>query len=143
MSSDGDNSECSCCTSDSSTSDSYENDSTSESCESDSNTSESYESDSECNCCYKYINFNKVYNILVIGQVIHDSDITKDLRTLQLKVPKKYFEYDGTLTTDAFSSVRWIIDDDILKLNIKDIVRVSKTSRQIQNNDGRIILFKN
>ena len=55
----------------------------------------------------------------------------------------KYFEYDGTLTTDTFSPVRWIIDDNVLKLNIKDIIRVAKVSRQIQNNDGRIILFKN
>jgi carbonic anhydrase len=55
----------------------------------------------------------------------------------------KYFEYDGTLTTDSYSPVRWIIDDDVLKLNIKDIIRVAKTSRQLQNNDGRIILFKN
>ena len=128
---------------------------------SDSSGSDSCESSG---CCGNYFDLcfdDSIYgiyrgfsNILVIGKLIenyeyyinaldliHDSFI--DLTKIQCTVPKKYFEYDGTLTTGTFDPVRWIVDDDVLMLDVKKLGRFAKKAREVQLLDGRIILFKN
>ena len=128
--------------------------------ESDSDYSSGCSSDSiiGCNldvCCGSiYDMYRGFSNILVIGKLIenyeyyinaldliHNSFI--DLTKIQCTAPNKYFEYDGTLTTGTFDPVRWIIDDDVLKLDVKKLRRFAKTAREVQLLDGRIILFKN
>lgn len=80
-------------------------------------------------------------NIMVIGRTIKCNNEYVDLSKLQVDVPCAYYEYDGTLTTPTYSPVRWIIGDDPICLNVKEICPIAKSARPIQDTDGRIILF--
>lgn len=90
-----------------------------------------------CGGCFDNISSN----ILVIGRTINDTPKHVALTKIQPKVPHHYFEYDGTLTTGDLSPVRWIVGENPLHINLDDISVVAKTSRPIQNQDGRIILY--
>jgi len=91
----------------------------------------------------------KADNILVIGHVIgsqynHGRTIHNDiidLTQLQVKLPRYYYEYDGSLTTGDFAPVRWLVGDEPLYIPIENLVGISKPARPIQANDGRIILY--
>jgi hypothetical protein len=108
-------------------------------------------SDLCCSSIYGMYRDRGFSNILVIGKLIenyeyyinalHDSFI--DLTKIQCTVPKKYFEYDGTLTTGTLDPVRWVIDDDVLQMDVKKLGRFAKTARELQLLDGRIVLFNN
>lgn len=80
-------------------------------------------------------------DILVIGKVITNSDVPVDLTTIQVKLPTRYFEYDGTLTTGTYSPVRWLIGDCPERFLINNIIPVAKTERPIQPFDNRIVLY--
>ena len=125
-------------------SDSSDN-SNSESTTSNENSSENNESD--------HSSLEVTSNILVIGRLIDDNpECNLDPTTIQLQVPTKFFEYDGSLTTSisshircetfgTFLPVRWIIDDVLLYLNIDTIIPIAKSERPLQELNGRIILF--
>jgi carbonic anhydrase len=89
-----------------------------------------------CGC-----NHPKNKNILVIGRIILDAGQHKHLEDLHVKVPHYYFQYDGTLTTGNYSPVRWIIGETPVHYCLSQITRVAKGSRELQELDGRIILF--
>lgn len=80
-------------------------------------------------------------NILVIGRIILDAGQHKQLEDLQVKVPHYYFQYDGTLTTGDYSPVRWIIGETPVHYCLSQLAHVAKGSRELQELDGRIILF--
>jgi carbonic anhydrase len=82
-------------------------------------------------------------NILVLCRLIKFSKhcVYNDVSMLQVKIPSKYFEYDGTLTTGSFAPVRWIIGKNHIDFNQNEIINKAKTSRKLQKLDGRIILF--
>jgi len=88
-----------------------------------------------CNCC------GHDENILVIGRTICESEKIKDLTKIQVKIPDKYYEYDGSLTTGNYSPVRWIVGENHIHFNITEISKIAKTSRPLQNLDGRILLY--
>jgi len=90
-----------------------------------------------CNCCLENID----NNILVIGRTILDSEHHTILEKIQPKIPKHYFEYDGTLTTGFYSPVRWIVGGHPIEYNIEDISKYTKLSRPIQKLDGRLVLY--
>lgn len=90
-----------------------------------------------CGCCNTTNS-----DILVIGRVIrNDNSIHYDLNKLNIRVPYKYFEYDGTLTTGTYSPVRWLIGIHAIELCVNDIIPIAKTARSLQSFDGRIKLF--
>lgn len=91
-----------------------------------------------CDCCQRR---SSDQNYLVIGRVINNTNIYKDLSKIQVKIPTCYYEYDGTLTTGTYSPVRWIIGNDPVHFNFTSLIPIAKTSRPIQKIDGRIILF--
>ena len=87
-------------------------------------------------------------DLLVIGRFIKfgDKTIINDLHKLQVKLPEKYFEYDGALTApledNNFSSVRWLVGTKPVELKKEQLSKDNaKTTRCIQPLDGRIILF--
>jgi carbonic anhydrase len=56
-------------------------------------------------------------------------------------MPRDYFMYDGGLTTGYLQvPVRWIFGKKPIKLNIENIEKYAKGSRELQPLDGRIIL---
>ena len=89
-----------------------------------------------CGCAHNYPN-----NILVIGRMINDSDEYNELNNVQVKIPSCYYEYDGTLTTGDFSPVKWIIGKNPIHFNVTQLLAVSKSSRPLQELDGRLILY--
>jgi carbonic anhydrase len=89
-----------------------------------------------CGCCNTTNS-----DILVIGRVISNKKERTDLNKLNVKVPYKYFEYDGTLTTGLYSPVRWIIGSHSIELSIKDITPFAKSARSLQSFDGRLKLL--
>ena len=82
-------------------------------------------------------------NILVISKFINFSHhcTHNDVSMLQVKIPRKYFEYDGSLTTGSFAPVRWIIGKNHIEFNQNEIINKAKTARKLQKLDGRIILY--
>ena len=80
--------------------------------------------------------------ILVIGRVIKNGHKHLKLDKLQVDVPSKYFEYDGSLTGsgDGSTPVRWIVGDKHICLPLDKIKEVAKGSRPVQNLDNRLIL---
>ena len=93
-------------------------------------------------CCKDLIQGKPYKNLLVIGQVIVNSDEPlRNLTRMQVNVPYKYFEYDGSLTDGRFSPVRWIVDEKPIRLNMRDVFPVCKSARPLQDLNGRIILF--
>jgi carbonic anhydrase len=103
----------------------------------DATTSVTYDKSRECACCSE----NYSQNLLVIARTIKNDKSKKyNIKNMQLKIPRTYYEYDGTLTTGDYKPVRWIIGNNPIKLNIKQIKHISKTARPIQELDGRIIL---
>ena len=90
-----------------------------------------------CSCCQDLSNTD----ILVIGRIIDDSETKVDLSNIQVKLPRKFYEYDGTLTTGSFSPVRWIIGKRPLDISIAEIVPIAKTARPIQPSDNRLLLY--
>jgi len=89
--------------------------------------------------CAKSHDFDAA-NVLVIGRTIINESDYYDLSKLQVDFPQMYYEYDGTLTTPTYSPVRWIVGDEPIRLNIINLISVSKPARQTQESDGRIIL---
>ena len=89
-----------------------------------------------CGCCNTTNS-----DILVIGRLISNTKKCNELDKLNVKIPCKYFEYDGTLTTGLYSPVRWIIGLHSIELSIKDITPVAKTARSLQSFDGRLKLL--
>lgn len=90
-------------------------------------------------------------NYLVIARFIRfgKNKAVQNLNKLNVKLPKKFFEYDGTLTTvppglppNDYLPVRWVVGNDKpLTLSEKDFNKLnSKTSRPLQPLDGRLIL---
>jgi len=79
-------------------------------------------------------------NILVIGRVIKPTERKTDIHHIQVAIPERYFEYDGTLTTGKFSPVRWIVGCNSIHMNICEIEPYHKPARPLQQLDGRIIL---
>lgn len=92
---------------------------------------------------YVFNEINNISNVLVIGKAISNISRHVDLSKLQIRIPEKYFEYDGSLTTASFSPAKWIFDYRIKHLNIQDIIQVAQTAIPLQPLDGRIILFGN
>jgi len=92
-----------------------------------------------CGCCDTS---DLAGNILVIGRTIrHDVSEIDDLEKFPVRFPKKYFMYDGTLTTGDFAPVRWLVGRDPIYMNVLDVAPVAKHARATQNEDGRIILY--
>jgi carbonic anhydrase len=89
-----------------------------------------------CGCCNTTNS-----DILVIGRVISDDNECRRLDHLQVKLPCKYFEYDGTLTTGLYSPVRWLVGLHPINLSINDIKPFAKTARSLQSFDGRLKLL--
>ena len=81
-------------------------------------------------------------NILVIGRLVCDSNICKSLEKLQVKIPKCYYEYDGTLTIGNYAAVRWIVGENPIYYSFEQIKPFAKSARPSQPEDGRIILFE-
>lgn len=89
-------------------------------------------------------------NYLVIGRFIQFSNkqSARKLNKLNVKLPDKFFQYDGTLTAvppglpaNDYLPVRWIVGRKPLRLSEKDFNELnSKTSRPLQPLDGRLIL---
>jgi len=79
-------------------------------------------------------------NILVIGHLIKNTTKHFDLGKIKIKIPHKYYEYDGSLTVPEFSPAKWIINKKYAKLNINDIKNIAKTARPVQSLNNRIIL---
>ena len=91
-----------------------------------------------CGCCNTTNS-----DILVLGRVISDDNECRKLDRLQVTLPCKYFEYDGTLTTGLYSPVRWLIGLHPINLSIDEITPFAKTSRSLQSFDGRLKLLCN
>ena len=84
-------------------------------------------------------------NILVIGRVIsslksHQREPV-DLSRFPIDIPNCYYEYDGSLTTGNFAPVRWLVGNDPLRIDIEQLLHVSKPARPVQDLNGRIILY--
>jgi len=91
-----------------------------------------------CGCC----NSGDISgNILVIGRTIKNDDENDDLEKINVRVPRKYYMYDGTLTTGDFAPVRWIVGKHPIHLNVQEIAKIAKDARHIQSDDGRIVLY--
>lgn len=87
-------------------------------------------------------NDNNDDNILVIGRLVCDSNICKSLEEIQVKIPKCYYEYDGTLTTGNYAAVRWIVGENPIYYSFEQIKSFAKSARPTQPEDGRIIMFE-
>jgi carbonic anhydrase len=95
-------------------------------------------------CCRDLLEGKPYKNLLVIGQVIvNGNEPLRNLTKMQVNVPYKYFEYDGSLTDGIFSPVRWIVDERPIRLNMRNVYPVCKSARPLQDLNGRIILFSN
>jgi carbonic anhydrase len=84
---------------------------------------------------------SKGKNIVVIGRTISENKKIKELNKIQVKLPNSYFEYDGTLTTEPYSSVRWVMGEIPICMSINKIIPKSKPARPLQKLDNRIILY--
>lgn len=94
------------------------------------------------NLCSEYSCINNINGgIIVIGKIIHNIDKICDLSKLQVSPPKYYYEYDGLLTTGDFSPVRWIFDDTSIYINIAQLINISKSNRELQPDNNRIIIY--
>jgi carbonic anhydrase len=93
-------------------------------------------------CCNKLPNTDTA-NILVVAKLIKNKkDTIQHLKKISFTSPICYYEYDGLLTTDDdFSPVRWLIDDDVMDMDLTKIIPIAKTAKSIQKLDGRIILY--
>lgn len=91
-----------------------------------------------CGCCSST---DISGNILVIGRTIKDDDEIDDLHTINVRVPRKYYMYDGTLTTGDFAPVRWIVGRYPIHMNVSEINKIAKGARDLQSNDGRIVIY--
>ena len=80
-------------------------------------------------------------NTFVIGRVIEDEEELKDLTTVQVKLSLPYYEYDGTLTTESFLPLRWVVGRQPVHFNIEQLTPIAKPARPLQNLDGRIVLY--
>uniref|UniRef100_A0A6C0DPZ1 carbonic anhydrase n=1 Tax=viral metagenome TaxID=1070528 RepID=A0A6C0DPZ1_9ZZZZ len=80
-------------------------------------------------------------NIIVIGRLIQHAEIYRNLVNIQVKVPHYYYQYDGTLTTGNYSPVRWIIGENPVHYDFEQLLLIAKSVRELQNLDGRIILY--
>jgi carbonic anhydrase len=90
-------------------------------------------------CCNKRIGEK---NVLVISNLIKNNIFkSHNLKHMKIKTPKHYYEYDGTSATDGDIPVRWIVDENVIEMNIDEIIPYAKTARPIQDKNGRIILF--
>ena len=87
---------------------------------------------------------NTDVDILVIGRVIKNTHERINLSKLSVHLPSSYFEYDGSLTGEGDGSVpvRWIVGADHIRIPLDEIIQVSKSSREIQPLDDRIILYE-
>ena len=97
-----------------------------------------YECPDVCGCNFHFGDISG--NILVIGRIIKPSDRKTDVYNVQVDIPNKFFEYDGTLTTGNYSPVRWIVGCNSIHMNICEIEPYHKPARPLQPLDGRIIL---
>lgn len=80
-------------------------------------------------------------DIVVIGRLIQHAEIYKDLMNISVKVPHYYYQYDGTLTTGSYLPVRWIIGEIPIHYDLEQLFLISKSTRELQNHDGRIVLY--
>jgi carbonic anhydrase len=80
-------------------------------------------------------------DIVVISRVILDVQEYKNLDILQVKVPHFYYEYDGTLTTGNYAPVRWIVGETPIHFDIRQLERVAKPAKPLQDLDGRIVIY--
>ncbi len=93
--------------------------------------------------------FDGASNVLVIGRFVNfDNCKFRDLTELQVKLPKHYFEMDGTLTANStnipgnYAPVRFLVGTKPIKFSAEDFNPAnSKTSRPLQPSDNRIILY--
>ena len=101
-------------------------------------------------CLCDGINIDPEANYLVVARFVNfDTRIKKDLTKLQVKLPRKYFLVDGTLTAavdNNYPPIRFLVGDDIpfdvLSFSEEDFnEKNSKPSRSIQATDNRIILY--
>jgi hypothetical protein len=67
------------------------------------------------------------------------NDIDK-IDNMRVRTPNQYYEYDGT---ENNIPMRWIVDNDIIEMNVDKIIPYAKTARPLQDRNGRIILFNN
>lgn len=84
-----------------------------------------------------------ISNRLVIGRVLK-SDPSRndiDLYRLQIEIPKSYYEYDTTAVGFPYAPTRTIVGNVPLYANIDEIAQFSQSARELQNINGRIILF--
>lgn len=86
-------------------------------------------------------NPNNCNDVVVISRVILDVHEYKNLDILQVKVPHFYYEYDGTLTTGNYAPVRWIVGETPIHFDIRQLERVAKPAKPLQDLDGRIVLY--
>ena len=78
--------------------------------------------------------------ILVLAVFIQEyEDMTFDLPNVQVLVPTRYFEYDGTVVQKK--PIRWIIGRLPIHSSISQLVPISKASHDLQSTDHRIILY--
>lgn len=85
---------------------------------------------------------SEVGNILVIGRLINNKHECNDLTSIQVRLPNSYYVYDGSLTTGAFSPVRWLLGDKPIHFNLEHVESYAKGARPLQPLDGRIILYQ-
>lgn len=82
-------------------------------------------------------------NLVVIGRLLKNDPCRTgvDYARIQVEVPHTYFEYDGSLPSGTFGPARWIVGDRPLYVNVAELVPIARGIRQIQNRDGRIVLY--
>ena len=80
-------------------------------------------------------------SILAIGFGIENRCDKINLNKMKIYKPSSYYLYDGSLTTPNYGPVKWIVSKDTIRLNIDQLISISKNARELQNTNNRIILF--